>query len=213
MKIIKILATVLAVWMLASLVGCAAPAENHASDKELFDIGMDLIGIQEEMIESDAYRSIMGVRVSDETMEKLAEGVYDSPSAAYSITLADPDALLKFLTDTDGKDWKDMSETLQEQIKLRISFTSIFTAINSAHGVDAVVISTQCAASKKLETLALDEEKIFLYVFETGTPIAVWYRDGGASSYFLFLEEADTLEDIRKAFAPYKCDVEKLNIN
>ena len=55
MKAIKVLATALAVWMLIGLVGCAAPAENLTSDKELFDIGKELIKIQAEMVESEEY--------------------------------------------------------------------------------------------------------------------------------------------------------------
>ena len=212
MKKIKIFSAILALLMLVGLVGCSAPSENNTSDKELYDIGMELVKIQEEMIGSDAYKSIMGVHVSDETMEKMAEGVYDSPSAVYSITLADPDALLNLLTDTDQKYWQDLPEVLKEQLKLRVSFATIFTSISSKQGTDAIVIASQYMASKRIETLSLNGEKVFLYVFETGTPVAVSYKNGGASSYFLFLEEAGTLEDIQKVFEPYQCNVEKLNI-
>ncbi len=209
MKKIKILSAVLAFVLLLGLVGCAAPQKN-ATDRELYDIGKELIKIQAEMVKSDKYQTMVGgsSAAGNSLRDTVIAGNYDSPSAVYSIKLSDIDALMDIFT----SDWKELSETLKDQLQFRVSLSSVISQINVQHGVDAMTLHSINNSVKKLDNTVIDQEKVFLYVFENGTPIAVHYRNSGATAYFVFLDKTDSTEDIQAVFSPYKCNVEKLNI-
>ena len=209
MKKIKILSAVLAVVLLLGLVGCAAPQKN-ATDRELYDIGKELIKIQLEMVKSDKYQTMIGASsiAGNSLRDTVIAGNYDSPSAVYSIKLSDIDALMDLFT----SDWKELSETLREQLRFKVSIINVISQVNAKRGTDAMVLSSLNNSHKEFDGITVDQDKVFLYVFENGTPIAVRYGKSGATAYFVFLDKTDSIEDIQAEFSPYKCSVEKLNI-
>ena len=210
MKTIKILSLILAALMLCGLVGCASPAKE-ATDKELYDIGKELIKIQIEMVKSDEYQTIIGgiLGMGNSLRDTVIAGNYDAPSAVYSIELSNPDILMDYFS----SDWKNLSETLKDQLRMRVSIANVISQINAQFGNDAMTLVALNHSTKVLDGISANENKMFLYVFENGTPIVVYYRNGIATSNFLFLDKTDTVEDIQAVFAPYKCDVERLDTN
>ena len=119
---------------------------------------------------------------------------------------------MRLFLNTESKAWKELSESLKEQMRYRVSIASLISQINVKYGGPEAAAYSMAFFSTGTDDIVLDQEKIFLYVFENGTPIAVYYRNSGATAHFLFLDKTDSAEDIQAVFAPYKCNVEKLNI-
>ena len=213
MKKIKILAAILAVLMSIGFVGCSGAATpGNSSDKELYDIGKQMIGIQDEMVRSEEYKEILGAVAFENVIKSVAEGDYTSPSAVYSVTLPENDELLYLIGRSIAKNWEGLSENLKEQVRELVNFSTLLSYICAQKGTEVMAFRSIYTSYKEFDDLVLDDSKMFLYVFEKGTPIAVIYENGRARAYFAFLGDDNSLEGIQKVFLPYECTVEKLNI-
>lgn len=204
-------------------VGCSADNSNddnsyikHSKDDELYESGLELISVMNEMIQSDEYAKIFFS--STNSVESILETVntndYDSPTAVYRINLPRNTESLLNLSGDSKEMWNDLSNDLKKQLKNRFSFSSIPTMINGAKGSSFVAFTSAYTAADIKEKINLDKNTTFLYVFEKGTPIAVTFtKYGGIQGQFVFLDNADSLSAIKNTFKNYQCTVDNVDFN
>lgn len=200
------------------LVGCHAEEDTDrkklTNDRQLYSMGLDVISVMDEMMQSDSYGEIMGASGVQDTLEMVDTNDYDSPLAVYSITMPDTEELLKLAINNDMDLWQDLSEKLKEQVENRVSFSVLVSLLNGRSGSKNIAFSSLYMAFVKNEKLKLKETKIFLYVFEEGTPIVVTFSESGTiQGQFLFLENVKTLSDVREVFEAFDCSVSRVDID
>ncbi len=161
--------------------------------------GMEIIGIIEDMINSEKYLEIYGM--SDDVVDivdSAAEGDYSEAEHIYEIKISDD------IEDVLGVELDGLPKSIKKIMKAKLPATFI-SLLNSRTGSSSIAAAAMTTAST---TFLTDETEstLFIYTFEDGTPIAVAYavNDEGicsASGTFLFgaddydFSSAKNLED------------------
>ena len=204
----------LSLCFLLQFTACGEIVKNEVSSKELYTIGTDLISVMNEMIQSEDYADIIGANDVEALIETVDTNDYASPVAVYCVSLPDITELFEITGNDDMNQWNNLSGNLQRQIENRVSFSTIVNIINSQQGSQKITFSSLYTAFDKNENIKVDETTIYLYVFEEGTPIVITFsEDGGVSGQFVFLEDIDTLSNVRTALEEYKCTVTEVDID
>lgn len=167
----------LAMMLLIALSGCAVPGN---SGKSLYEHGMDVILLMEEMVDSSSYGSLMsGAAEIEQMRQTLATGDYAAPQAVYEIevpTLGDMLAYAESDTVTES-----FSDSLKKLLDNR-SASSLVSLINSRSGTAALATSSVYTASKTFVNSETKESTIYLYTFQNSNPIAVVFTTGEDST-------------------------------
>lgn len=163
--------------LLIALSGCAGPGNSR---KSLYEHGMDVIALMEEMVGSSSYGSLMSSAVEIEQIRQtLADGDYAAPQAVYEIefpTLGD------ILTYAESEvTTESFSDSLNKLLDNR-SASSLINLINSRSGTAALATSSVYTASKTFVSSGTKESTIYLYTFQNGNPIAVVFTTGEDST-------------------------------
>ena len=146
--------------------------------------GMELVDIIEEMINSEEYLEVYGVRDEDVLglIKDAAEGDYSEAEHIYE---------LKFdnLADDMVDNYNKLPRSLKDMMKNR-AYGAYISSLNSVVGSTPLVAASMTTASSVFAT-DKDENTIYIYTFEEGFPIAVTFvvNDEGicsASGTFLF---------------------------
>lgn len=222
----KLISLLISVCMLFALVGCnniehSSNGEHESnnefsSEKDLYNIGLEITKIMNDMVRSEEYASFLnGDRNFPDVIDVVNTNDYDSPTSVYSIEMSNSKDLLleKLLTDEEKAAWNNLPNNLRKQFENKISFSSIISVINGQNGSQKIHFSSSYIAFEKFESLNIKEKMIYLYVFEKGTPIVVTFSESGyAQGQFLFLNTDNNLSEIRNAFEPYQCSVQRVDI-
>ncbi len=199
MKKLFLLVTVIV--MLFSLSACGDVEEivgeiKPTTDKELYEMGLDIVATMREMAESDDYGKIVGAATLPNSKDILVTDDYDTPKTVYSIDVPDTEEILALsLGQSERELWDSLSDNLQEQLETRISFSSVVSVINSSKGTDKLAISSVYMSQTELDSLNIDDTKIFVYTFEKGTPVVVIFNElGYATGQFAFADDATEFE-------------------
>ncbi len=188
--------------------------ENQYADTELYKMGLDLISIMNEMIQSKEYADILNANGLESVVETVDTNDYDSPIAVYNVSLPETTQLLKLISNYNTDSWDNLSENLKNQIKNKTSFSTVTANINAQKGAENVAFSSMYTAFVKSEVLNIKESTVFLYVFEEGVPIAITFSEyGNIQGQFVFLENIDTLSDARSVLEKYNCSVSEIDID
>lgn len=167
----------LTMMLLIALSGCAGP-EN--SKKSLYEHGMDVIELMEEMVDSSSYGSLMSDATEIEQMRQtLAAGDYTAPQAVYEIevpTLGDILAYAESETITES-----FSDPLKKMLDNR-SASSLVNLVNSRTGAAALATSSVYTAAKTFVSSETKESTVYLYTFQNGNPIAMVFTTGEDST-------------------------------
>ena len=149
--------------------------------------GMEIIGIMEDMINSEKYLEIYGM--SDDVVDIVnfaAEGDYSEAEHIYEIKISDD------IEDVLGVELDGLPKSIKKIMKAKLPATFI-SSLNSITGSSSIAASAMTTASI---TFLTDETEstLYIYTFEDGTPIAVAYavNDEGicsASGTFLFVTD------------------------
>ena len=148
----------------------------NENPKSLTECGEDVISLMAEMLESEDYKSLYNLPAAyDDQVNRLREGNYLKSIAVYELLVSEEELLDKTI-DKDG-----LSKELYEYIcsSAYVSFTS---RINQASGVEGTTVSTVFTAQKSYANKDIDTNRIYLYVFENGCPIAVTFVADGKDS-------------------------------
>ena len=148
----------------------------NGKTKSLTECGEAVISLMAEMLESEDYKSLYNLPAAyDDQVNRLREGNYSKSIAVYELLVSEEELLDK----TIDKDV--LSKELYEYIcsSAYVSFTS---RINQASGVEGTTVSTVFTAQKSYANKDIDTNRIYLYVFENGCPIAVTFVADGKDS-------------------------------
>lgn len=211
MKRYKFLTYILTSALVLSLTACGGEADPAATnvttpnsttsatpapEKSLYEHGLDIIAMMDEMIRSDFYLNVMS---SSEEIEakaaELAQGNYTRPQAVYELTVPTY-AMLMALLDEEMVGMDELSTELQTQLNTR-SASAFITQLNAMEGTTALATGSIFMANKLFVSQETTSNTIYLYTFENGYSIAVVYILGennavSANGYFLMNETIST---------------------
>lgn len=209
----KTLALILALMLSLALVGCNNSSNSTEQTKSLYEHGIELISLMQEMAESDAYFTLY--TANDELKEIISaagNGDYAEPKEVYQIKISED--MISGMAEVEGID------SLSDQLKAHVisrTYTAVATQINAAGGANMLAAASICTAGKTFVSSELTENTIYLYTYENATPAIVTFvaGEGGAvsaSSYFIFYDDfkTDTAENIEQFFAEIAATVEVL---
>lgn len=151
--------------------------------------GMEIIGIMEDMINSEEYIEALGIRDEDVLgiIESAAEGDYSEAEHIYSLKFDNPaDALID--------NFDDLPRSLKKVVNDK-AYGAYISALNAASGSIPLVAASMATASTAFATDG--ESAVYLYTFEDGYPIAITYvvnDEGICSAAGTFLFRTDDLD-------------------
>lgn len=185
--------------------GCSKTAD-------LYQLGLQMTTQLEEIIKSDFYAEIIGLAEScNETRKSFIANDYDSPVKVYSITAPDSYTMLEKMAGTDEEAWNQLSDTIKEQLLNKFTMQTLFININANSDMNTLAVVSLFYVSTQFENYSLKEDITYLYMFETGKPVAVTFTADNdriqATAYFVLLPQTSTLSDIREIFTPFGCTV------
>lgn len=147
--------------------------------KPLVECGEEVISLMAEMLESEDYKSLYNLSAEhDETISKLREGNYSKSITVYELVIPEEELFDK----TVNKE--NLSEDLYKYIcsSAYVSFASRINIASDA-GVEALSATTVFTAQKSFTNKNMDINKIYLYVFENGCPVAVTFVSDGDDTF------------------------------
>ena len=190
-KIITIIFAALAAIMILSFAGCSDNENN--SGKSLYDHGLELVALVEEMAKSEEYMAIYtgSPRIS-EIASEFGKGDYSSPKTVYGLAPA-----AEFLTLYKSSDEiNGLSEDLKDMISNK-TIAALVTQVNAMGGAENLAATTVCTAGKTFVNSEINDTAIYIYVYENGFPVAVTFTAGedstvSASAMFISYDEFPT---------------------
>ena len=182
----------------------SATEPSPSNAKTLYQHGLDVISLLDEMLRSELYLTTMtGSSEIQEKAAEIARGNYFSPTAVYEITPLTYNNLLALL-DEELAGMGQPSAALQKHLDDK-SAGAFFTRLNAQEGSTALATASVFTAGKTFVNGTLTENTVYLYTFKTGYPVVVTFLkgEGGAVSAngtfllsdLLSLESAEALED------------------
>ncbi|MBQ9845205.1 MAG: hypothetical protein IJO54_03895 [Oscillospiraceae bacterium] len=171
-----VLASALAVSLMFTACSSSVPAAGGS--KGLYEHGLELVAMAEEMADSESYLEIYtgSPRIS-EVVSQFGQGDYSAPQKVYRLTpTADYLAGYDMAADLSG-----LSDTLKKTISDK-AIASLATRINAMDGAENLAATTVCTAGKTFVSGELTEACVWLYVYENGFPVAVTFTAGEDST-------------------------------
>lgn len=199
--------------------GCAKVSASE-KEKSLYEHGMDMVALLDEMVRSDAYGEMMGNPDGfGDVVERIREGNYTEPAAVYQMEIS-AGILDEAILDISPDD-SDFSDVLWESLRHKWIGNLVFQ-INAYSGVSYVAASSVYTADKVFTGSELSEDTVYIYTFEEGFPIMVSFIAGegkvveASGSFVLYEEtEGEDEKDIRELLEeqfPYlaACEINEL---
>ncbi len=201
-KILGIIALVLTVVLVFSFAGCGEDTvDSKPQEKSLYDHGLELISLMEEMATSESYLPMYSANDDlKQIVSVVGNGDYTQPKAVYKL-IVNKD-ILQIMTGMQIKG--DLSEELMGYVNARI-YAAIPTQINAQGGANTLAAASVCTAGKTFVSTEVDNNAIYLYTYETGIPAMVTFTEGedhtvSASGCFIFYDgfPSDSAEGIKQ---------------
>ncbi len=182
-------------------------------------MGMEMAAILDEMVKSDQYLQLLNIDLEDvtESRKEFVANDYDTPIKKFSITYPDCEKMFDNLISTGEikiDDWNSLSDLLKVQLLQKVSPQVIIDTININENYslsNIILLRTAYIAKKQFNNCKINDNIIYLYIFETGMPIVIIFESKGANVYaeaqFLFLKGKTTLSELREIFEPFCCKV------
>lgn len=214
MKKPKITACILALTALLSTTACGgevdmsatgvttnttptgAPTATPIQEKSLYEHGLDIIAMMEEMVHSDFYLDTMSSgKEMEEIAAQLASGDYATPKSVYELHVPDFAVLLALL-DEEMAGFETLSPVLQKQLNNK-SAGAFINQLNARDGALSLATSSVFTANKLFVNHEITENTIYMYTFEKGNAIVIIYTLGennavSATGAFLMDQDIST---------------------
>ena len=179
----------------------------------LYDKGLEVTKQMEEALKSEVFLTyLLGKNYKDyHNVDKFIAYDYDTPVKVYTVSPPNEE-LIRDIVNIGKSDFDNLSGTLQEQLKNRMTYDAIITNINFNNYVaDDIAFTASFVITKKFPKCELKEPTAYLYIFETGKPIMVCFSTENnelvARGRFLLSDEVDTLSSVRGLFEKFGCNV------
>lgn len=222
----KLLCLALALCMVLGLCGCRfitreiIERDVTAADNEtLYEHGIELGGLLEEMLGSDQYLQLMsGSAEINAVLESYKHADFSEPESVYRVTPSED--VIPILMGMGEVDLEDFSEPLREYLERRV-ISTLPTTINAQGGSSVLAAASICAVSDVWAGAGLEEDCYLLYFYPEACPIMVTFHGGegyiDGSAMLLLADNVteDSLEDVTDLFQQLgiDCDVEELEID
>ncbi len=199
-KLIRIISVFLAIIVCASAVSCDLPSKTPIEQ------GYEIISIIDEKIDSDKLASIYGIQADDlELLETLRAADYTENAEVYQLYMPRDVYFKKLFGEDVSQD--DFSETLYNSLTA-ISASMIAHTITKDY--KAIAVLSMTSYGQAFVDSSIDEDLLYLYVFNSGAPIIVSMHPSGngavtASGCIIINDEFNTAdkESIERSFARF----------
>ena len=212
----RILTAALTAALALGLWGCQ---EKTGSDKSLYDHGLEIISLMDEMAGSELYFNAVFSPNSEigETVKSMGREKHTVPQTVYKITA--PNLLeMAFAESGASEDFAALSEPFQNLLESKAD-SIIINQINAMGGATTLAASTAFIAEKTFVSDELEENVIYLYVYEDAVLVGVIFTGGedqtvSATGMFIFNEDfkVETEEEIKEFLKSFSVEVEKLSL-
>lgn len=217
MKVRKWIGTLMVLAMAVSLLACggAGTTGSAASDKSLYEQGLEVISLMAEAASSEEYvgaytgnPEIMGI------IQNVGAGDYTTPKAVYSISVNEEILLAMLgLENLDG-----ISAELKDTLLSR-TFSSLITQINGYAGVNNLAASGVLTLGKTFVDSSLTEDAIYIYTYENALPVAVTFSVGengavSAGGNFIMYEDfaCGSVAEVQEFFSEFGAVVNEVEL-
>ena len=222
----KLLCLTLALCMTLGLCGCHVITKEiierdvtAADDKALYEHGMELAGLLEEMLSLPEYFEMMGG--SDrlgEVIDPLMGADLSEPESAYIVTL--PEEALPMLMDSAEVDMDQFSGGLRDFMERRM-ISSVPSILNSRQGAETLAAASILTVSDAWAGEDLELGCYLILNYPDACPVMVSFcgDDGVVTGTAAMLIgeplEEDSIEGVSRLFdyLGIDCDVEELDID
>ena len=209
----RIVAVVISIVLALGVSGCGG---GNSSNKTLYEQGLEVISLMEEMASSDTYLKIYSVSSEiQDIMRTAGEGDFSEPKAIYRV--ATPEETLLGLAEIAGSEAPEgLSDTLKDYVQSRMN-GAIINQINAMGGATTLAAANICTGGKTFVSDELTEDVIYLYTYESAVPVAISFAVGedgavSATGNFILYEgfNVDTEQDIKDFFEEFSVKVEAI---
>lgn len=194
---------------------CFAKDKNTESDKLLYQQGLSMISIMDEMASNKAWISAFSkIDVFQNITSDMSKIEHKNIKSVYKINITED--INYYLIEPN--EVKKLSEELRIYL-LNILQNSVITDINAFGGADNLFASSICSYEKTFVSRETKESVIFLYTFEKAVPVIISFVVGdnntvSATASFILTKDfnIDNVQDVQKYFYDYSPQIEVLNL-
>lgn len=201
--------------------GCtdAEKIEVDRTPMELYEHGLDVVAVMNEMINSDSFLQLytMGTDIHN-VVADIRTGDYSSPAAIYELKVSKEELVALYTSEMDPDFMKGFSEELTAEVDKKMN-GAVVSIINGMAGMEELAASSICTAEKLFVYEELKDNTLYLYMYENALPVVVSFvvGDHGAAEAvgsFLMLEDFKNAdhEFIENYFGNFSIEVKALEM-
>ena len=155
-----------------AMAGCGGASEKGVTEK-LLEKGMEAASRMKEFASSEAYRALVGGSSEmDEMWETVKASNTSSVRSVYEIT-ADSLLVIEEEMGYTSEDFSKLSDVLKDRLKQQ-AIAGLPSIINAKRGVQCLAFAGSVSDGGSFLLPALKEQRILVFVFESGYPL--WVR-------------------------------------
>ena len=178
---------------------------------------MDTIEELEYLVESDEVAEFMseiyGAVGVTEMRDTVNVSDCDDPIAIYSLEAPSFEETMQLSEEFDMSVWEDLPKSIRDSLEEKYKSNNIAITLNGQFsGQEAILFSSVYFANKEYKYLNVKEMTTYLYVFEKGTPVMVFFNPSGyVTAYFLFADwDFEDLSETREFFDKVQYKVKRV---
>lgn len=192
------------------VTGCGnqttAKPEETNTRSSLYEQGMELVGLLDEMVGNDTYGNIFTTsgEIAD-VLDQLNQGDYTEPNVVYEVKFSEESKKEMLQSLAAETDLSQMSERLQKTLEDKLAST-VVSQLNGMSGVSKLAASSICTAHKNFVDETLKENVIYFYMFSDAQPVAVSFtngENGAVSADAMFVMVEDLKNAAKEEFSAY----------
>lgn len=182
------------------LMGCSSDntPNTGTENSSLYEEGLEVVTLLDEMIHNDTYGQLMTSTPEIESIiTPLKEKNYtDSPKEVYQITFSQDTVYgLLGLATSENNEMESASDSLKRDLNQKI-LASLTTQPNALQGANYLAASSIYTATKVFVNPQLQEDTLFIYLYEDSYPVFVTFSQGEdqavlATGRFIFDNDFD----------------------
>ena len=209
----RIITIGISVVLVLGVCGCGG---GNSSNKSLYEEGLEVISLMEEMASNDTYLKIYSASSEiQDIVRNAGEGDFSEPKAIYKVAISE-ETLLALAEITGSEATEGLSDTLKGYVQSRMN-GAIINQVNATGGAATLAAASICTGGKTFVSDELTEDVIYLYTYESAVPVAISFAVGedgavSATGNFILYEgfNVDTEQDIKDFFEEFSVEVETI---
>lgn len=194
---------------------CFAKDKNTESDNLLYQKGLSMISVMDEMAANKTWISAFSkTDVFQNIISDMSKIEHKKVKSVYKINITED--INYYLI--EPIEVKKLSEELRIYL-LNILQDSVITDVSAFGGDDILFASSICSYEKTFVSRETKENVIFLYTFEKAVPVLISFVVGdnntvSATASFILTKDfnIDNVQDVQKYFYDYSPQIEVLDL-